>query len=128
MYGLDNNPPVTPLSPDGPSSITTDDTCTFEADTTDPNNDQISYMFDWGDGTNTGWKGPFNSGQSTSESHIWTAQGTFSIKVKTKDSNDAEGVWSDPLPVSMPKTKSMAYLFEFLARFPRLSELFNGYF
>jgi hypothetical protein len=122
-----NQPPNKP-SISGPSSGRVGSSYTYSASTTDDDGDQIYYWFDWGDGTNTGWKGPFNSGQSTSESHIWTAQGTFSIKVKTKDSNDAEGVWSDPLPVSMPKNKSMAYLFEFLARFPRLSELFNGYF
>lgn len=112
----------------GPSSGRVGSSYTYTASTTDDDGDQIYYWFEWGDGTNTGWIGSFNSGQSASESHIWSAQGTFSIKVKTKDSNDAESVWSDPLPVSMPKNKSMAYFLEFISQFPRLSQLFNGYF
>jgi hypothetical protein len=36
-------------------------------------------------------------------SHIWNTQGSYSIKVKAKDASGAESVWSDPLPVSMPR-------------------------
>lgn len=74
----------------------------FSATTTDPNGDQLSYWFDWADGTNSGWIGPYDSGQIASMSHIWNTQGSYSIKVKAKDASGAESVWSDPLPVSMP--------------------------
>lgn len=89
----------------GPSSGRIGKSYVYTSTGTDSDNDQVYYYFDWGDGTNTDWKGPYNSGQTASESHSWSTQGTFSIKVKTKDSKDFESVWSDPLQVSMPKSK-----------------------
>jgi len=47
-------------------------------------NDQIYYMIDWGDGTNTGWIGPYPSGQTISISHIWTGEDTYKIKARSK--------------------------------------------
>ena len=65
----------------------------------------MSYWFDWGDGTNSGWVGPYASGATVSATHSWTSQGSYQIKVKAKDTSDTESVWSDPLAVSMPKQK-----------------------
>ena len=64
------------------------------------------YLFDWDDGTDSGWDGPYNSGDTVSLSHIWEAEGTYQVKVKAKDEQGAESVWSDPLAVSMPKSKN----------------------
>ena len=77
--------------------------------TTDPQNDKILYFFDWGDGTDSGWVGPFDSGVNVEESHIWTEKGSYSIRVKAKDIDGHESGWSDPLSVSMPKTKIINY-------------------
>ena len=122
-----NQPPNKP-SISGPSTGEPGRSYLYTASCTDDNEDQIYYWFDWGDGTNTGWVGPYNSGQNASESHIWNAQGTYSVKVKTKDTNGAETVWSDPIPVSMPKNKIMLWLDHLLESFPLLNKLFNGYF
>ncbi|OYT28476.1 hypothetical protein B6U98_04770 [Thermoplasmatales archaeon ex4572_165] len=125
-----NQPPNKP-SISGPSTGVKGSSYTYTSTTTDDDGDQIYYWFDWGDGSNSGWKGPYSSGQTASESHIWSAEGSYSIKVKTKDSNDAESIWSDPLSVSMPKGKTFNLFenfWEFLELFPRLSKIFIGLF
>jgi len=76
----------------------------YSALSIDHEDDLLWYWFDWGDNTNTGWIGPYPSGTIASESHIWNAEGTFHIKVKAKDSFDAESLWGT-LDVSMPKNR-----------------------
>lgn len=93
----------------GPSSGKINIAYTYFASGNDPDGDTISYWFDWGDGMNSGWLGPYSSGQSVSVSHSWTVQGSYPIKVKTKDAEGAESVWSDPLQVSMPKAHAQTY-------------------
>ncbi len=115
-----NNPPAKP-SIQGPSWGRPGWSYTFSATTTDPDNNPVSYWFEWGDGSNTGWVGSFNSGDTCQEPHIWNAKGSFSVKVKTKDSKDAESVWSDSLIISMPKSQSYN---PFLQVFHKLMERF----
>jgi subtilisin family serine protease len=74
---------------------------------TDPEGDDIYYLFDWGDGTYSDWLGPFFSGESGSAAHKWTIKGIFQIRVKARDSYGLESPWSDPLIVSMPKDKAV---------------------
>jgi hypothetical protein len=79
-------------------------------------------MFDWDDGTTTDWLGPFESDVSCEGSHDWNANGDYNIKVKAKDILGAESEWSEPLKVTIPRTRSLSFdlldwLFE---RFPNL--------
>jgi len=113
-----NDPPNKPTIT-GPISGKAGKSYTYSAYTIDPDGDQVYYWFDWDDGTTSGWKGPYNSGQTVSASHILAAKGTYQIRVKSKDINDAESVWSNPLPISMPKNKSINPLFlRFLEEHP----------
>ena len=100
-----NAAPNKPSTPSGTTSGKANTAYTYTTSTTDPNRDQMSYWFDWGDGTNSGWVGPYASGATASATHSWTSQGNYQIKVKAKDTSDTESVWSDPLAVSMPKQK-----------------------
>jgi PKD domain-containing protein len=100
-----NKPTIT-----GPHSGRVDRSLTYEGTGIDPEGDQIYYFFDWGDGSDSGWKGPYNSGQTASESHSWSKTGDFSIKVKTKDVYGEESIWSDPITVTMPKQKMIQTL------------------
>ena len=100
-----NAAPNKPSTPSGTTSGRANTAYTYTTSTTDPNGDQMSYWFDWGDGTNSGWVGPYASGATASATHSWTSQGSYQIKVKAKDTSDTESVWSDPLAVSMPKQK-----------------------
>ena len=59
----------------------------------DPEGDQTYYMIDWGDGTSSGWVGPYNPGEVVSISHVWGEEGVYQIKVKAKD-QDGESKWA----------------------------------
>ena len=100
----------------GPSSGKPEEEQTFEASTTDPEGDDIYYMFDWGDGTYSDWLGSYSSGRGVSISHTWSERGDYEVRVKAKDDHGVIGDWSDPLPITMPKS------FPF---FGRLSQLFD---
>ncbi|UCD13177.1 MAG: hypothetical protein JSW60_06355 [Thermoplasmatales archaeon] len=91
-----STPPETPEKPEGPTEGKVGVEYEFNSSTTDPDGDQIYYKFDWDDGTNSGWVGPFNSGQPGSASHSWDEEGPFDVKVKAKDVHGAESGWSNP--------------------------------
>ena len=114
--------PVKPDAPDGSTSGGADVEYTYTASTTDPDDDDLYYLFDWGDGKFSGWVGPKNSGQTASASHTWAEQGDYQIRVKAKDDHGVQSEWSDPLPISMPKNKHFIDhpFFDILEKFPRL--------
>jgi hypothetical protein len=114
-----NNPPLKPATPSGETSGNAGDTYTYTTSTIDPDGDQISYLFDWGDSTTGSWTTPVASGTTISESHSWANQDTYSIKVKARDTHGDESEWSDPLQVEMPKALNMPFL-QFLQNYPLL--------
>jgi len=92
---------------------------------TDPEGDDIYYLFDWGDSTYSDWLGPFFSGESGSATNKWTRQGIFQIRVKARDSYGLESPWSDPLTLTMPRNKAVQYILflKLLDCFPLLEKL-----
>ncbi len=101
----DNSPPNKPAKPCGPTCGRVNIEYTYIVVTTDPDGDMVYYFVDWGDGTNSGWIGPYESGKMVKVKHRWTQQGYYQIKVKAKDIYGEESEWSDPLPITMPKSK-----------------------
>jgi len=101
-----NAPPDKPDTPSGTTSGKTGTSHTYSTSTDDPDGDQVWYKWDWGDEVSN-WDGPYNSGDPVTTSHIWSSKGTYAVKVKAKDTSDEESIWSDPLSVTMPKTKSI---------------------
>ena len=67
----------------------------------DPENDQIYCLFDWGDGSNSGWLGPYNGGETVTACHIWTVLGTYEVKAKARDVWGAGSTWSESLVVTI---------------------------
>ncbi len=101
-----NQPPNKPTKPSGQTNGKIGTSYTYSSTAIDPDGDQIYYWFDWGDGTNSGWVGPYKSGLSGSASHTWTTQANYQIKAKAKDDpHGTVSVWSDPLLVNMPRSK-----------------------
>jgi len=98
-----NSPPEKPSKPVGPISGKAGEEYTYSTSTTDVEGEQILFWFDWDDGTNTGWIGPFNSDETCEANHIWQEKDNYQIRVKAMDTNDYESDWSDPLHISMPK-------------------------
>ena len=86
-----NTPPNTPALPTG---IAGED-YSFSTNTTDPDGDEVSYMFDWGDGTVSDWSEFIAGGESVSVSHTWASPGTYLVKVKARDTRGGESAWSD---------------------------------
>jgi hypothetical protein len=129
VRGEGNQPPDKPSRPSGVTSGETGLKYSYSTASTDPEYDDVYYWFDWGDGKNSGWVGPYNSGDSVTLRHAWANDGKYSIKVKAKDIFDNESVWSDSLTVSMPKNKifyHMSILTESLIqRFPILNKILN---
>ena len=94
-----SNPPLPPQIPEGPTFGSAKVQYTFSTSTTDPDNDQISYRFDWGDGNLSEWVGPFASGATTTATYTWMQGGNYTIRCKAKDSNGAQSDWSTPLQI-----------------------------
>ena len=88
-------PNSSPCAPDvsGPSEGLIGVEYTFRAMLEDLDEDQLTYMFNWGD-TTTGWLGPVSSGEVI-EQHTYNSAGTYLIKVKAKDEHGAESGWTE---------------------------------
>jgi len=100
----ENNPPSKPSKPEGPNNGIKNKEYTYSCFTSDPDNDDIYYCWSWGD-DDIEWLGPFESGEIITATHIWESEGSFSIKVKSKDIYGSESDWSEPLSITMPKSK-----------------------
>ncbi|RKY96940.1 MAG: hypothetical protein DRQ06_00130 [Candidatus Hydrothermota bacterium] len=96
-----NKAPNTPSKPTGPSSGKLNTDYTFTSSTTDPEGDDIYYLFDWDDGSDSGWLGTYTSGEECSATHRWQQTNTYEIRVKSKDVNGRESDWSPVLSVSI---------------------------
>ena len=120
-FGEPNNPPGMSMI-DGPTRGKAGVEYTYcIINVTDPDGDDVGGKFDWGDGTDSGWLGPYASGEDICASHAWE-RGNYMLKVKLKDEWGLESPWSPPFPISMPKNKPfnfnpdlLSWLFE---RFP----------
>lgn len=95
-----NNAPSAPsISGTQTGSVGNSYEYTFVA--TDPDGDEVYYLVDWGDGSATGWTGPYTSGEMVKLNKTWDADGTYIIQAKAKDKYDATSDWGT-LEVSMP--------------------------
>jgi hypothetical protein len=97
---------ITPGAPDaptitGPASGDAKTAYDYKFVTTDYQGDQVLYYVDWGDGTNTGWIGPFASGAEQTQSHTWAAKGNYTITAQAKDTAGHLSGWGT-LTVTMP--------------------------
>jgi len=98
---VENDPPDKPSTPDGETHGESGVEYTYTSSTTDPNEHQLYYKWDWGDGEESDWLGPYESGATCAATHNWS-DGGYNIRVKAKDIYDAESEWSDPLHITMP--------------------------
>ena len=124
---------ITTHSPDAPSikgssEGTAGKSYTFNVTATEPDEENILYYFDWGDGTNSGWLGPYPSGTMIEKSHSWKA-GSWTIKVKAKDIHDIESEWGTlKITISKNRANYQAYQHFFqklIKHFPILLNLMH---
>jgi hypothetical protein len=123
----ENHPPDKPTRPSGETNGKAGEEYTYSTYTSDQDNDEIWFKWNWGDGKTSEWIGPYNSGETCEISHNWDEKDDYEIKVKSKDDHGEESTWSDPLSISMPKNKpSINGFIEFLMeRFPILYQIFQ---
>lgn len=123
-----NQMPEIPDKPDGPLTGQKGTEYTFSASTTDPEVDQIYYMWRWGDGQYSEWIGPFDSGETISNTHTWSDTGYFQVRVKAKDANGLETDWSESHIINIKKSKTANYqMFRILQNFPNLYALLKTF-
>jgi len=128
-----NQPPLKPSIPEGGGIIMKPEVeYEFTTSTTDPNGDgqKIWYFFDWGDGTDSGWVGPYLSGETASAKVTWDSMSLYSIRVKARDIHEAESSWSDLRYGIVPKTNINLYepFQQFLNNHSILFELLSSLF
>lgn len=131
-----NQPPSKPIILSAPTFGKPETQLDFSTVAIDPEGDDVYYMWDWGDGSYSNWLGPFGSGQTTEANHKWDETGEFEVKVKAKDSNDAESYWSEPVqliienePPDMEITQPIPnaiYFFKIKLRIPFITTLIVG--
>jgi len=105
--GPESQPPEKPNRPTGPNEGVPDTEYTFYGTATDPDYDKIYILFDWGDGTDSGWIGPEDSGTQFSSTHTWTRTDAFNVKVRAKDIRGDQSEWSEPLVIDIPRSKNV---------------------
>ena len=102
--------------------------CTFTACCFHQDGYNVSYFFDWGDGTNSGWTGFVQPRIPVNASHTWMFSGNYIVKVKARDIYGAESDWSI-LKINMPKTHIhnpiIELLMKMLERFPFFEKILN---
>ena len=122
-----NNPPEKPII-NGPIKGNVRDEYIFSAYANDPDGDNISYFFDWGDGTNSGWTDFILSGTMGNQTHKWWLRGIFEIKVKAKDCYASQSEWAI-LEVTMPRNKLLncqnPMLLRLFEQFPLMQEILS---
>jgi len=71
-----NLPPNAPII-SGPTSGTVGEEYNYSFVAIDPEDEDIFLFIDWGDDTNTGWIGPYNSNEEVNIGHTWYANNSL---------------------------------------------------
>ena len=80
-----NSIPAIPAIPSGSLTVKPGETASFSTSTTDPDNDELLYQFDWGDGRRSDWLGPYLSGANCTGEVVYPNAGPYPVKVRSKD-------------------------------------------
>jgi len=98
MGSIPNKPSIS-----GPEEGNVGEELTFSTSSIDPYDKELSFLWEWGDGTQSDWLGPYDSGEIVSASYSWDEEGIYQVKVKAKNSDELESDWSNPFLVGIPK-------------------------
>lgn len=85
-------------------------TYSYTIQSIDNDKDELFYQIQWGDGDQTEWMGPFESGELVTLEHIWSEDGTYTISARAKDDHDAVSEWGE-LTVQMPHVLHHPFLY-----------------
>lgn len=106
-----NNPPQTPLTPDGPTPIYTGQSKNYNSTASDPDSDQVWYEFDWDDDTTTEI-GPYGSNVTGYyAAHTWVHWGIYDVKVRARDIFHDYSNWSDSHAVTVNHARGCPFVY-----------------
>ena len=117
---MPNGPPDSPTI-NGPRSGKVGVNYNWTFTSIDPNNDDIFYLVQWGDGCGSqDWVGPYYSSEEVILSHTYNWDGAFTIYAKAIDVYDAESDFST-FDLTMPRerVKNKILFFRLLERFQK---------
>ncbi len=95
-----NKAPTVPVI-SGPSAGIVGVPVTFRAIAADPENDSITFQFDWGDSTALAWTNLVASGETATVQHTYSDSGTFSVKAKAKDEKGKASALTDAVALDV---------------------------
>jgi hypothetical protein len=81
---------------DGPTEVEIGKEYDFTFITNDPEDADVYYYIDWGDGEVEEWTGPHASGEEITVSHTYLVRGNVTLQAKAKNTYGTEGIWSVP--------------------------------
>jgi C1A family cysteine protease len=77
---------------------------TFMAE--DPEENDVYFYIDWGDGDIEEWIGPYESGEEVTIAHSWNKIKSFTIKAKAKDVFGDESGWASS-SITLPRNREL---------------------
>jgi leucine-zipper-like transcriptional regulator 1 len=94
-----NRPPHPPYTPSGPSVGAINKKYNFSSLAIDPDGDNITMRFDWGNGDTSVWLSDLAeiwvaSEQTVSRSHSWSVPDTYYVRAQAKDKKENISEWS----------------------------------
>ncbi len=101
LFGCQKQRPPKAPTISAPSTGNTNIPVNFTVQTTDPNKDDIAYLFNWGDGTSDSWTTYYPSGQNVFKTHAYLNPGNYDVMVKAKDIKNKESDWSTAHRISI---------------------------
>lgn len=70
------------------------DAAIFYAVAEDPDDDQVSIQFDWGDGQESVWSEFVASGTQVSQFHFYSTAGVYYVRARAEDEDGKKSSWS----------------------------------
>jgi outer membrane protein assembly factor BamB len=99
IAGCAKKAPARPEKPTGRTHVPASSSATYSSVTTDPNQDSVLYVFDWGDGLSD-TTGLVQSGDTAAARHAWAGIGVYAVRARAQDSKGYWSGWSAALTVT----------------------------
>ena len=104
---------TTPTTPSGPATGMVGASLTYTTGgSSSSSGHAVQYLFDWADGTDSGWLAV----GTTSAAHAWSAGGTYNVRAMARCSTHwVQSAWSPTLPVTLDDTPTWVAVSRFAA-------------
>lgn len=99
LFGCVGNTAPSVLYFTGPDSGRLGDTLRFRIMARDPEYNNVTFLFDWGDTTTPRWSVFFQPYDTVERTHVFSDTGLYQVRAKARDVDRAESPWTVPLPV-----------------------------